>query len=948
MRRSVARAFQIFRQLFRQTFHQLYRQLSRNGHFPYGVALMNFWAVFFVLTGLTLATPAHPQAQFPGPVTMAMTDEALSAVSLPLEVGNPDYLVSGIGDGTLTLHRYSSGAGRFLRINGFLLRGEVVHLIPWEGRPLLNQGVVAATVNPDRVVFLGVQSQPPYFTIEGSVELEEDPGTLSFLGELVGGVPELAVSLPGVDQVAFLKQEAGVWNIASVHDTGDQPHSILGIDLDGDQVRELVTANRGPLSGNLGVFRKDQAGEYAGTLQEVAAGSPNCLASYDVDGDGQPELAAALELSPEVVLLRETAGQLVEFESIGLTLPADGLHLTILFDGSPGLFASNRDRGLVEFFQFQQGAWVRRNSYYPGCNPLAMTSGEFNGDGGRDLVAVGGDTDRVTVMFANSQPGFWGFPALTLNASPGASALADFDGDGRRDLVVSNGDQPMLSFFAGLASGGFEISPTDFPLPFYPGQVAVLDTDDDSGPELAILDGSGSLVHMADFIVGQGFVLVSQTPTGTSPIFLAAQDIDADGHGDLMIINREVDEVRVLFGGGDHSFPTVVDLGLDSGADWIAALDLNADGLDDLVLSDGVNRIWTTLNQGNRSFSEMDWLNAGSGAGIMAVGDLDQDLDEDLIVVNRSDESLSMFENTGSGVLTRRIGAHTLSSAPTGIIIRDLDLDGRPEIVMNLRPERLLGISSPLGSWEFSQATTISGGPDVTDINVEDFNLDDVPDILTLDRSLRLGLTLLNVEQELVAVEPEALAVACGPLFLEIRIQPDRPGPWQVDFGIQGQWISLAASGQAVLGDMDYDRGTWILTVDRRDLGGSLRAGLLRLTVGEGAQRESLDLSLTDLCPQVVAPDVPLVAWTRQPWPNPFNPLVNARFALSRGAVVQADIYDLTGKLVAVLADGWFEAGDHALQWDGRKSGRPVGAGVYLLRINTPENILLHKVMLIK
>ena len=127
-----------------------------------------------------------------------------------------------------------------------------------------------------------------------------------------------------------------------------------------------------------------------------------------------------------------------------------------------------------------------------------------------------------------------------------------------------------------------------------------------------------------------------------------------------------------------------------------------------------------------------------------------------------------------------------------------------------------------------------------------------------------------------------------------------------------------------------------------------MREGRLRLTVGEGTQRESLDLPLTDLCPQAVAPDLPLVEWTRKPWPNPFNPLVNARFALNRGAVVQADIYDLTGKLVAVLADGWFEAGDHALQWDCRKSGSPVGAGVYLLRINTPENILLHKVMLIK
>ena len=79
----MARAFQIFHQMFRQMF----RQPFRNGLFSSGAALRNFLAAFIVLSGLPLATPAHPQAQFPGPVTVAMTDEALSAVSLPLEVG---------------------------------------------------------------------------------------------------------------------------------------------------------------------------------------------------------------------------------------------------------------------------------------------------------------------------------------------------------------------------------------------------------------------------------------------------------------------------------------------------------------------------------------------------------------------------------------------------------------------------------------------------------------------------------------------------------------------------------------------------------------------------------------------------------------------------------------------------------------------------------------------
>jgi hypothetical protein len=820
-----------------------------------------------------------------------MTGEALAAVSLPLEVGDPDFLLSGMGNGILALHRYAPGSDRLLQIKQFSVGGRIVAMIPWEGRPLLNQGVVVATANPDRLVFLQVLPQSPYLTIEGSVDLEEDPGTVSFIGELVGGTPELAVSLPGIDKVAFLRQEGDTWGITSVQDTGDQPQTIVGLDLDGDQIRELVMANRGPLSGTLGVFRRNPDGEYVPTWQDFAAGHPTELAVYDLDGDGLLELAAAVDGLPEVILLRAEAGELVDFESIPLTLPADSVHLTVLFDGTVGLFTSNRERGLVDFFQLHQGTWLRRNSYYPGCFPWAMASGDFNGDGGRDLVSLGGDLDVVTVMFANSQPGFWGFPALTLNANPAASAIADFDGDGIRDLVVSNGTQPVLSLFWGLTEGGFAMRGVDVTLPFYPGPVAALDADGDPAEELAILDSSGGLVFLADFVPGQGFSLVSQTPTGFSPFFISTRDVDMDGFFDLLIITREVDEVRVLFGSGDFSFPTQTAIDLPSGADWVEALDIDADGLPDLALTDGVNRLWTTLNQGDRSFGPLDWLNAGSGAGIMAVGDLDQDLDDDLIVVNYSDKSLSMFENTGSGSLVRRIGAH------------------------NLREERLLGISFPLTPWEYSMTAKYSGGPDVTIFNVEDFNFDDVPDILTLDRSLMLGLTMLNVEQELVAVHPEALSVTCGPRWLEIRIQPDRPGSWQVDFGVEGRWSPLAVSGQAVLGDLDYDSGTWILTVDRGDLPGSTRPGLLRLTVGEGAQREVLDISLAGLCPEIPTGDLPLVAWSSKPWPNPFNPLVNARFALSRGAADKLPSWPTAGSApVTTPCSG--TAGKRAGRWE--------------------------------
>jgi len=922
--------------------------LLLSGPNPLSLRLPGVPAASLILAWFALAGPVGAQVQFPGPVRVELPAPALSSATAELDVGQPAYLVNGSSAGVLTLHRLGSGGARFIQLTQFLLGGELVDMIPWEGRPLLDPGLVVATTNPDRVAFLGLSSRAPYFTLEDVVLLEEDPGTLAFVGNPLGARPELAVSLPGIDQVVFLEQAETGWAIKEIQDSGDRPQSIVGVDIDGDQVRELVTANRGPLSGTLGIYRRDPQGSYVGSQQVFPAGIPTRLASYDFDGDGRAELAATVEGVPVVILMRGSAGQLEPYDTLNLTLPADGVHLTGLFDGTPGLFASNSDRGLVEFFQNQAGSWLRRNSYYPGCHPLATLSGDFNGDGGRDLVSVGGDADAVTVMFANPQPGFWGYPALALNASPGASVVADFDGDGLPDLTVSNGDQPLLSFFPGLPGGGFRIFPTDLGLTFYPGSLALLESDDDPGPELAVLDAAAGEVVVMDYVTGVGFAEASRTATGRSPGFLSAPDMDMDGIDDLLVITREVDEVRILYGAGQHAFTDQVALGLENFAAWAEPLDLNADGLPDLALSDGLNRVFTTVNQGGRAFGPMDWLNAGSGAGIMAAGDLDQDQDEDLVVVNESDESLTLFENTGSGKLTRRIGAFTLSSAPTELVITDLDQNGLPDLVMNLREDKVLGVSFALDNWVYLATAAYDGGPDVAVFTVGDFNLDDVPDILTLNRSLMLGLTLLNVEQELVAVHPEALAVSCGPRRLELRIMPDRTGPWTVAFGHDGRWQTLAVSGQALLGEIDYDRGVWLLAVDPADLPGPTAQGVVRLTVGEENNREWLDVSLEDVCGPPAANDLPLVAWTREPWPNPFNPRVNARFALAGPARVTAGVFDLAGRRVALLADGMYPAGDHQLQWDGKTEGRHAAAGVYLLRISTPEKSLHHKILLLK
>ena len=71
-------------------------------------------------------------------------------------------------------------------------------------------------------------------------------------------------------------------------------------------------------------------------------------------------------------------------------------------------------------------------------------------------------------------------------------------------------------------------------------------------------------------------------------------------------------------------------------------------------------------------------------------------------------------------------------------------------------------------------------------------------------------------------------------------------------------------------------------------------------------------------------------------YPNPFNPSTTVSFALKRCSPIALDVFDISGRHIANLADGFFEAGQHSIKW--RASG--MSSGIYFIRLSSIGNEL--------
>ena len=212
---------------------------------------------------------------------------------------------------------------------------------------------------------------------------------------------------------------------------GAQPSAIVTADFNGDGQQDFAVANFA--DNTLSVFLGGIDAVTGDPTFTQVAGSPFALPTNvsgpvamtvaDFNADGTPDIAIVNQTTlanPSV-----TQGNVVVLQGKG-----DGTFTQ--FPGSPILV---------------------------GQNPIAIASGDLNGNSSPDLAIVNKTDNTVTVLLNNGDATFVAGPnsPLSTASNPTGIALADFNQDGQADIAVTGGDTNTVRVFFGVAAGFFTL-----------------------------------------------------------------------------------------------------------------------------------------------------------------------------------------------------------------------------------------------------------------------------------------------------------------------------------------------------------------------------------------------------------------------------------------------------------------------------------------------------------
>lgn len=230
----------------------------------------------------------------------------------------------------------------------------------------------------------------------------------------------------------------------------------------------------------------------------------------------------------------------------------------------------------------------------------------------------------------------------------------------------------------------------------------------------------------------QSFAIYS---TGGNPRRIVTADLNADAKTDLVVANQSSDNITVLLGNGDGSFPTVTSYATGNTPRDLVIGDFNGDGAPDLaVANSGANYFSVRLGSGSGTFgSSLDTvLGQPSPIGLFAGDFITGGATDIAVLENGGGHTFEIYGGNGNGTFTYALPSPS-SFQPYAGIMADFNGDGKPDLAVVNYTGNSVTVYLGDGTGNFTQLGPYPTGTHPVAVISADFNRDGKLDLAVVN-----------------------------------------------------------------------------------------------------------------------------------------------------------------------------------------------------------------------
>ncbi len=219
---------------------------------------------------------------------------------------------------------------------------------------------------------------------------------------------------------------------------------------------------------------------------------------------------------------------------------------------------------------------------------------------------------------------------------------------------------------------------------------------------------------------------------------MAAVDVNSDGMVDLLSIASDYPAFTVSLSNGDGTFRAPVSYSMGGNAYGLAVGDFNGDGSIDVATADYAgNSVSVRLNQGNGTYgTRVSYATGISLPTRIEQGDITGDGILDLVVADS--QGVKMLQGAGNGTFGSVV---TVTTSWSGLTVSDINLDGKADVVTSSSGVTRI-FSFTAGS--FSQIASFAPASTPGGSTAADFNRDGRPDFFVSGGALSAAQVFLQ------------------------------------------------------------------------------------------------------------------------------------------------------------------------------------------------------------